>query len=103
MAVACQPQGSSSIPSDPHLVKKEIYKTTVGDKEVYGVRLFLTSTEFKNLRYMVRLAQNDKVWIDTLTTEVPKNDTLESELIFSEAQVNPNDQLELETETLPLE
>lgn len=88
-------------PKDKELVSEEVFTTKLGKSEVYGVRLMLTSPNPREgVQYRVQLSQNEQVWIDTLNVELGNNDTLETELIFSEAVVAPNDQVEIQTQRI---
>lgn len=88
---------------DPHLVSDEVFKMNVGDSEVYGVRLRLTSNERQSLGYAISLSQNEKVWLDTVYSDITPGDTIENELIFSEAVVSPDDQVQVRTEAVSVE
>ncbi len=95
---------SGSDSDDPYLVSDEVFKMKLGNNEVYGVRLKVTAPEKRSfIAYSVRLAQNEKVWLDTIYTEVSMGDTIENELIFSEAVVNPDDQVEVRTQSIKVE
>ena len=86
---------------DPFLLSDEVFKMKLGNDEVYGVRLKMTAPVKKSVvTYSIRLAQNDKVWLDTIYTEVTVGDTVENELIFSEAIVTPNDLVEIKAEKI---
>lgn len=91
--------------SDPNMVSSETFTMKLGDKQVYGVRLRLTSsTESKQfLGYEVSLYQNDKVWIDTLFTELSPKDTLESELIFSKSEAKDGNSVSFKTQSFSVE
>ncbi len=100
--VACSNEESATTNNgDPYLVSDEVFKMKLGKDEVYGVRLKMTAPERKSyVTYSIRLAQNDKIWLDTIYTEVRVGDTIENELIFSEAVVSPNDQVEIKAEKI---
>ncbi len=86
------------------MVSDEVFKMKLGTDEVYGVRLKMTSPAKRAyLSYVVRLAQNEKIWLDTIYTEVSAGDTIENELIFSEAMVNSGDQVEVQTQSITIE
>ncbi len=100
MLAACSVSNSESV-SDAHLVSEEVFKTKLGSKEVYGVRLMLTTPEpIEAMEYRVQLSRNEAVWIDTVGVEIEKDDTVETEVIFSEAVADPNDKIEIQTERL---
>jgi len=100
MLAACS-LSESEKKSDSHLVSEEVFKTKVGSKEVYGVRLMLTTPRPREgVQYRVQLSQNEKVWMDTLKVQIKKDDTVETELIFSEAVAKSDDKVEIQTERL---
>ncbi len=100
--MGCSSDKTTSVnDGDPFLVSDEVFKMKLGKEEVYGVRLKMTAPERKSyVTYAIRLAQNDKVWLDTIYTEVSVGDTVENELIFSEAIVAPNDLVEIKSEKI---
>jgi hypothetical protein len=91
--------------NDANLVESETFEMKLGSKKVYGVRMQLKpsgeQTEF--LGYEVQFYQDDKVWIDTVLTELTPGDTLETEVIFSQSQVNPNSSVSFKTKSFQLE
>lgn len=100
MLAACSVSNSEEI-SDSHMVSEEVFKTQLGNKEVYGVRLMLTTPKpIEAMEYRVQLSRNELVWIDTVGVEIEQNDTVETEVIFSEAVAEPNDKVEIQTERL---
>ncbi len=103
LAAACSTDTSSS--DDPYLADSEIFDTEVGGRRVYGVRLFFSSPDQKprNLGYQVSLYQSDKVWIDTLYTEISANDTVEGEVIFTESRFKKGERTSFKTESFEVE
>lgn len=102
--VACSSDKAEEFNNDPYLVSDEVFKMKMGNDEVYGVRLKMTAPEKRQyVSYSVRLAQGEKVWIDTIYTEVYAGDTTENELIFSEAVVRPEDRVEVQAENIHVE
>lgn len=101
MLAACS-SSESNENSDQNLISEEVFKTKLGNQEVYGVRLLLTSPEsIDAVEYRVQLSRNESVWIDTIQNiEIEKNDTVEAEVVFSEAVAETNDKLEIQTERL---
>ncbi len=65
--------------------------------------MLTSSKPREGVQYRVQLSQNEQVWIDTLAIEIGNNDTLETELIFSEAIAAPNDQVEIQTQRIDWE
>ncbi len=107
LLAACQNPASDSnnkvgqdLDGKDGLVSQEIFQTPLGAGEVYGVRLHFTSDKNEIKNYAVRLAQNEKVWFDTLQVELSKNDTLESEIIFSEAIFKEDELTQLSVELI---
>ena len=101
---SCSRENTSTYDDDPYLVSDEVFKMKLGSDEVYGVRLKMTAQEKRSyLGYVIRLSQNEKVWMDTLYIEVSPGDTIENELIFSEAIVSPEDLVEVQTENIHVE
>ncbi len=98
----CQRE-SASKEENQFLVSKEIFTTRVGASEVYGVQFKTTADEQVLKGFAVQLSQNDKVWADTLLLDLAPNDTVENELIFSEAVVGDDDFTELRIETFDIE
>lgn len=101
MLAACSIDNPEKV-SDKHLVSEEVFKTKIGNKEVYGVRLLLTAPEpIDGIEYRVQLSRNESVWIDTIQDiEIEKDDTVETEVIFSEAIAEQNDKVEIQTKRL---
>ncbi len=100
MLAACSLDNSEKV-SDKHIVSEEVFKTKLGNKEVYGVRLMLTTPQpIEAMEYRVQLSRNEAVWIDTVGVEIEQDDTVETEVIFSEAVAEPNDKVEIQTERL---
>lgn len=101
-AIACSNEADTALNNnDPYLVSDEVFKMKLGKEEVYGVRLKMTAPERKSyVTYSIRLSQNDKVWLDTIYTEISVGDTVENELIFSEAVVTPDDLVEIKAEKI---
>lgn len=100
MLAACSVSNSEES-KDRHLLSEEVFKTKLGKNEVYGVRLMLTTPKPREgVSYRVQLSQNELVWIDTLMMDLKKGDTVETELIFSEAVAAPNDQVEIQTQRI---
>ena len=99
---ACSSDTTTSVDNgDPFLVSDEVFKMKLGNEEVYGVRLKMTAPEKKSVvTYSIRLSQNDKVWLDTIYTEISVGDTVENDVIFSEAIVTPNDLVEIKAEKI---
>lgn len=82
--------------TEPNLVvSSEVFTTKIGSKEAYGVQMKLSSDSARDIQYVIELKVNEQVWLDTIVIGVPQKDTLESEVIFSESQVKPNDLVEL--------
>ena len=102
LAGACQ-QDSGQM-NDKNLVSKEVFTTRIGDKQVYGVQLRATGTTDKSFgAYAIELSVGEKTWLDTLKMELNPGDTLESEVIFSEAQVQKSVDPELKIEAIDFE
>lgn len=76
----------------------------MGDKNVYGVHLYLYSPENKreNKGYQINLYQDDKVWIDTLYAELNPGDTLEGEIIFGKALVKKGSSVSFKTQAFDI-
>lgn len=104
LAACSSDSAQTNADNDPYLISDEVFKMTLGEEEVYGVRLKMTSPEHRNyLSYAVSLSQNENVWMDTIYTEVRPGDTVENELIFSEARVNSDDLVEVKAEAISIE
>lgn len=100
LAFSCQNDGATS--SSDNLISAETFTTQIG-KDVYGVRLKVASEKKLYLGYEVSLYLEDKVWIDTLYLDIPPGDTVESELIFTQAEPQENIEPEIKTKRLYLE
>jgi hypothetical protein len=80
---------------DNMLVSSDVFTSTIGHSKAYGVQLRLTADEKSLAGYIIQLKVGSKVWLDTLKLEVPAGDTLETEVVFSESEVNESDVVEL--------
>lgn len=82
---ACQSNASGSKADEALWPQSEITQTDLGFGTIYGVRIndFTTSAAAK--AYAVQFSLNDKVWLDTLYTSLGANDTVISEVFFSDA------------------
>lgn len=88
---------------DKHLISKEVYNLTLGNQEIYGVRLRLTTTEkMEELGAKVSLMAGEKTFVDTLYLELRKGDTVETEAMFSEATKTLFPSAEAQIEFFPL-
>lgn len=102
LLAACQPPTKNT--DIPHIVDSELISIPLGANEVHGVRLRLSAKEKTDYRaYIITLYQDEKVWIDTLRTEVPANDTIDGEVYFTEAIVDKNKSTEFKIESYSIE
>ncbi len=86
------------------VVSEELFQMKLSSDSIYGVRLRLSTNQPKEfLGVAVSLYQNEKVWLDTVLTELRKGDTIESEVIFSSAKVVKGSQPTVKTETFAVE
>ncbi len=81
--VACQPNTGAA--DDENLVSQRVFTSRLGGQEVYGVQLQTTGSKRGFASYAIQLSLDNKVWLDTQRVQIIPNDTLESEIIFSEA------------------
>jgi len=101
LLIACDNQ---NVNRELPIVSEEIFEMEIGSQNVYGVRLKLSTEKPKEfLGIAVSLYLDEKVWIDTVLTELTKNDTVESEVIFSAAQVNNKKQPTIKTKTFAVQ
>lgn len=67
--------------------KGEIFEQKLGSEKVYGLRIYDFAIQNEPRTYALRLELAEKVWTDTLHSEVYAKDTMVNEVIFSEAPV----------------
>ena len=82
---ACQPNASGSEADETTWPQSEITQTDLGFGTIYGVRISDFTTSAAAKAYAVQFSLNDKVWLDTLYTTLGPNDTVVSEVFFSDA------------------
>ncbi len=89
--------------SDKHLISKEVYTLNLGNKEVYGVRLRVTTTEkIEELGAKISLMADEKTFVDTLYLELRQGDTVETEAMFSQALAKDFPNVDSKIEFFPL-
>lgn len=89
---------------DPYLAEAEIFESSLGSKEVYGVRVQLKSPNniLETKGFKVSFYQDNKVWIDTILAELNPKDTLESEVIFTQSAIDPNSNTSFKIESFDI-
>jgi ribosome assembly protein YihI (activator of Der GTPase) len=88
---------------DKHIVSQEVYTMTLGDKEVYAVKLNITTNQkLETLGAEVKLSAQEQSWVDTLYLELRKNDTIETEAIFSKLTKEKHPTVNAEVKFFPL-
>lgn len=80
--------------SSPEVKEKEfpqaeIFEQKLGADKVYGIRITDFSEISEQRIYALQLELEEKVWTDTLYSEVSANDTVVNEVVFSQAKVKP--------------
>lgn len=76
--------------AEPQFPYAEVFEQKLGSAKVYGIRIYDYAMQPEQRIYAVQLDLVEKVWTDTLYSEVPANDTVVNEVIFSEAIVQTN-------------
>lgn len=103
LVTSCMTTESQYLMEDEMLVDSEVFTTSIGQDEVYGVQFKLTSQNRTYAQYIIELKVNADVWLDTINLEIPAGDTLETEVIFSESEVQESDFVELSIKGTPLD
>lgn len=98
---ACQQDGATEN-QDQYVLSQEIFTSQVGANKVYGVQFKATASEQTMKGFAIQLAQNDAVWADTLLLDLAPGDTLENEIIFSDAVARESDNTQLRIESFDL-
>ena len=102
LVTSCQ-SGSDSPSATDEVFQNEVFTSRIGNEQVYGVRMRFYEDRSKKQRYLVQLSADAEVWIDTIEINVPAQDTLEYELVFSESRVQKDDLVEVKIKKLALE
>lgn len=100
LALTCACQTESTNDKDLEVVSQEVITSRMGNRKVYGVRFRATADEDKTQGFAIELARNADVWLDTVYLELSAGDTLESELIFSDAYVGGNESTKLKINSI---
>jgi hypothetical protein len=82
LLAACNPNASAPEPNWP---QSEIIQNDLGFGKIYGVKVLDYSPEATAKGYAIQLSLGDKVWLDTLYADIGAQDTVSSEIYFSEA------------------
>lgn len=85
LLVACNANTPNSETDETTWPQSEITQTDLGFGTIYGVRISDFTTSAAAKAYAVQFSLNDKVWLDTLYTSLGANDTVISEVFFSDA------------------
>lgn len=93
MAAGCQTENPGT--EEVQVLDKQVNTMKLGTEEVYSVSFKATADKDMYQLMSIELARDEDVWLDTIALELSAGDTLDTEIIFSDAKAANGSEPEL--------